>query len=105
MQAHLGQRRKTQPPKRVWTYVGFLVYVATGLVYLVGGLLFVPWHWLVPLWVGWLAGLWVTLRLGRRGSWWVLAAAPIAFAVLWVYVEAGWAMWDWVVEDLPLGGR
>ncbi|HSJ83302.1 MAG TPA: hypothetical protein VLA91_05740 [Acidimicrobiia bacterium] len=86
-------------------YIGFLVYVAVGFAYLVGGLLFVPGLWLVPLWGGWLVGLWVAYRLMLRRSSWVVAAALVALAVLWAYVEVGWAMWGWAVEDLPLGGR
>lgn len=86
-------------------YTGFVVYVAVGFVYLVGGLLFVPRLWLVPLWGGWLVGLWVAYRLMLRRSRWVLGAAPVALAVMWVYLEVGWAMWGWAVEDLPLGGR
>ncbi len=85
------------------SYVGFGVYVATGLVYLGGGLFFVPGPWLVPLWGGWLVGLWVAYRLMLRRSYWVVAAAPVALVVLWAYVSAGWAMWGWAVEDLPPG--
>ena len=105
MQAPVDRSEKTEPSKRVLTYIGFLVYVAVGFVYLVGGLLFVPGLWLVPLWGGWLVGLWVAYRLMLRRSCWVVAAAPVALAVLWAYVEVGWAMWGWAVEDLPLGGR
>jgi len=79
--------------------------VAAGLAFLVGGLLFVPRLWLVPLWGGWLVGLWVANRLMRRGSTWVLATAPVALLALWAYVTPGWAMWGWVVEDLPFGVR
>jgi hypothetical protein len=105
VQAHVSGKGETEPSNRVWASIGFFVYVGTGFVYLIGGLLFVPWHWLIPLWAGWLVGLWGTYRLERRRSWWVLAAAPIVLVVLWVYLEAGWDMWDWAVEDLPLGGR
>lgn len=105
MQTHVDRNLKTEASKRVLAYVGFLVYVAAGLVFLVGGLVSVPRLWLVPLWGGWLVGLGVAYRLMRRRSWWVVATAPVALAVLWAYVEAGWAMWGWAVEDLPLGGR
>jgi hypothetical protein len=105
MQAPVDRNEKAEPSKRVLSYVGFLVYVAEGLVYLVGGLLFVPGLWLVPLWGGWLVGLWVAYRLMLRRSHWVVAAAPVALAVLWAYVTAGWAMWGWAVEDLPFGVR
>jgi hypothetical protein len=105
MQAPADRNEKTEPSKRVFSYVGFLVYVAVGLVYLVGGLFFVPGLWLVPLWGGWLVGLWVAYRLMLRRSYWVVVAAPVALAILWAYVTAGWAMWGWATEDLPSGVR
>lgn len=105
MHVPVDRNERTKPLKRVWSYVGFFVYLTAGFVYLVGGLLFVPGLWLVPLWGGWLMGLWVVYRLMRRRSWWVIAATPIALVVLWAYVEAGWVMWGWAVEDLPLGVR
>ena len=105
MQVPFGRNEKTEPSKRVLWYVGLLVYVATGLVYLVGGLFFVPGLWLVPIWGGWLVGLWVAYRLMLRRSYWVVAAVPVALVVLWAYVTVGWAMWGWAVEDLPFGVR
>lgn len=105
MQAHAGRSAKAESSKTALSYIALAIYGVVGLVYLVGGPLFVPFHWLVPLWIGWLVGLWVTNRLVRRRSWWALAAAPVALVVLWAYAEAGWAMWDWAVEDLPLRSR
>jgi hypothetical protein len=105
MQAHADRNEETEPSKRVMSNVGFLVYVAAGLVYLVAGLLFVPGLWSVPLWGGWLVGLLVAYRLMLRRSHWVIATAPVALAILWAYVTAGWAMWGWAVEDLPFGLR
>jgi hypothetical protein len=105
MEGRVDRREKSEHSKGPVTYIGFIAYVGVGLVFLVGGLLFVPRLWLVPLWGGWLVGLWVAYRLMRRGSYWVLATAPVALAALWAYVTAGWAMWGWVVEDLPLGVR
>jgi len=105
MQARVDRNEETGHSRRVVKYIGFLAYLATGLVSLLGGLLFVPRLWLVPLWGGWLVGLWVAHQLMLRGSLWVLATAPIALAALWAYVTAGWAMWGWVVEDLPFGVR
>lgn len=105
MQIHIDRSEKAEQPKPTLSYVGFLVYVATGLVFVVGGLYFVPGIWLVPLWGGWLLGLWIAYRLMSRRSSWVLAIAPVALVVLWAYVTAGWALWGWVVEDLPLGMR
>lgn len=105
MQVHLDRNEKTEQSKRTSSYVGFLAYLATGLVFVVGGVFFVPGLWLLPLWGGWLLGLWVAYRLMRRRSSWVLAVAPGALVVLWAYVTAGWALWGWVVEDLPFGVR
>lgn len=105
MQTLVGRNQKTEQPKRVSSYVGFLAYVAAGLVFVVGGISFVPGLWLVPLWGGWLLGLWLAYRLMRRRSPWMLAMAPVALVVLWAYVTAGWALWGWVVEDLPLDVR
>ncbi len=105
MQVHLDRNEKTEQPKRVSSFVAFLAYVATGFVFVVAGGYFVPRLWLVPLWGGWLLGLWVAYRLMRSRSSWLLAMAPGALVVLWAYVTAGWALWGWVVEDLPLGVR
>lgn len=105
MQAHVDRNSKTENSKRVWIFVGFVFYLAGGLVFLVGGLLFVPGLWLMPLWGGWLVGLWIAYRLMLRRSWWTLAAAPLALAIMGAYVGAGWAMWGWTVEDLPVGVR
>jgi hypothetical protein len=105
MQTHIDRTWTSDPSRRLWSLVGFLIYVAVGVVFLVGGLLFVPGYWLVPLWGGWLVGLFVAYRLMQQRSWWTFVAAPLALAVLWAYLEAGWAMWGWAVEDLPLGGR
>ncbi|MFP4074039.1 MAG: hypothetical protein ACLFVZ_08365 [Actinomycetota bacterium] len=105
MQAHLDPAEKTGRSNRVSSYVGFLAYLATGLIFVVGGVYLVPGLWLVPIWGGWLVGLWVAYRLMSRGSPWVLAMAPAALIVLWAYVTAGWSLWGWVVEDLPLGVR
>lgn len=104
-QTQLHRSEKAEQPKPTWSYLGFLAYVATGLVFVVGGVFFVPGLWLVPLWGGWLLGLWVAYRLVRRRSSWVLAMAPVALVVLWAYITAGWDLWGWVVEDLPLGVR
>lgn len=91
--------------RRIWPVAGFLAYLITGPVFLVGGLLFVPGLWLLPLGAIWLAGLWVAHRLMVSRSHWILAAAPIALIFFWAYVEAGWSLWGWVVEDLPLNVR
>lgn len=90
---------------RVVGYAGFFAYLGAGLVFVIGGMLFVPRPWLVPLWGGWLVGSLIAYRLMSRRSWWVLAMAPIALICLWAYVTAGWSMWGWVVEDLPVGVR
>jgi hypothetical protein len=105
MQAHVDRNSKSQPSKHLWSFLGFLLYLAVGVAFLVGGFLFVPPLWLVPLWGGWLLGLWITYRLMSRRSWWTLAAAPLALTTLWAYLQAGWGMWGWAVEDLPFGGR
>jgi hypothetical protein len=105
MQIHLDRASTLVRPRKFGPVAGFVAYLATGLVFLVGGLLFVPGFWLLPLWASWLAGLWVAYRLMVRRSYWTLAAPPIALLFLWAYVEAGWALWGWVVEDLPLLAR
>lgn len=105
MQTHVDRASTFGRPRKIGPVAGFLAYLATGLVFLVGGLFFVPGLWLLPMWAGWLAGLWVAYRLMVRGSHWALAAAPIALLLLWAYVEAGWSLWGWVVEDLPLHAR
>jgi hypothetical protein len=105
MQTHMARVTRPRPSRKIGPAAGFLGYLATGLVFLVGGFHFVPGLWLLPMWASWLVGLWMAYRLMAAGSGWSLAAAPIALVFLWAYVAAGWALWGWVVEDLPINAR
>lgn len=80
--------------QRVLVVVGFLGFLGAGLFYLGSGLV-VPGLWVVPLWAIWIAGLWVTVRLAQRWSWWTLATGPVAFGIWWLYVTAGDIFLNW----------
>lgn len=80
--------------QKVAVVLGFLGFLGAGLFYLGSGLV-VPGLWVVPLWAIWIAGMWVTVRLMQRWSWWTLATGPVAFGIWWLYVTAGDVFLDW----------
>jgi hypothetical protein len=62
-------------------------FAASGLV--------APLWGIVVLYVGWLIGLWVTIRLFRSRSLWTLAMPVVALAFWWVVLTIGESAFDW----------
>jgi hypothetical protein len=80
---------------RILGLVGLLLYVATGLFpFAVSGLVAPLWG-IAVLYIGWLLGLWLTIRLYQRRSAWALAMPVAAFAFWWVVVTIGETAFDW----------
>ena len=83
------------PAGRILALVGLVLYVATGVFpYLASGLVAPLWG-IALLWVGWLLGLWVTIRLVRRRSPWALAMPVAALAFWWLVITLGETFFDW----------
>ena len=80
---------------RVLGLIGLILYVGTGLFpYLASGLVAPLWG-IAVLYAGWLVGLWLTIRLFRRGSAWALAMPVAAVAFWWVVVTMGESVFGW----------
>ena len=77
------------PASRVLGLIGLILYIGTGVFpYLASGLVAPLWG-IAVLYAGWLVGLWLTIRLFRRGSAWALAMQVAAVAFWWVVVTMG----------------
>jgi hypothetical protein len=74
--------------------VGLVAYAATGILYLASGLL-VPGPWIVVLWVIWIAGLYLTVRLFRDARHWTPVVAVAAANFWWLFVTLGENMFGW----------
>lgn len=75
-------------------WVGIVLYLVLGFLYLTSGLV-VPLPGLVVLWLVWLAGWLVVVRLFRTRRVWT-PIVPLAGAVFWwVYLILGEALFDW----------
>ena len=79
---------------KVLGIVGIVLYGIVGYVYLVSGLV-VPGVWLIVLWLGWIAGLWVLVRVFRTMRAWTPLVAVGAMAVWAIYVSLGGYLLDW----------
>jgi hypothetical protein len=79
---------------RVIGVIGLLLYVAVGFFYLTSGLV-VPGVALVILWVVWLAGIWLVVRVFTRRPEWTFLVA-VGAAVFWfLYLNIGSAIFGW----------
>lgn len=74
--------------------LGLIAYLGVGFLYLTSGLV-VPGVALLVLWAVWLVGVWGVARLVMRWSWWVWAAAPVAFAFWALYLAVGEDLFGW----------
>ncbi len=80
---------------RVLALVSLILYLVTGVFpYLASGLVAPLWG-IAVLWVGWLVGLWLTIRLFRARSPWTLAMPVAAVAFWWVVIALGENLFDW----------
>ena len=80
---------------RVVSLIGLILYIATGVFpYLASGLVAPMWG-IIVLWVGWLAGLWLTIALFRRRSGWALAMPVVAIGYWWLIITLGERLFDW----------
>ncbi|MGH8944197.1 MAG: hypothetical protein ACRDWF_15375 [Acidimicrobiia bacterium] len=83
------------PPSRVLGLIGLILYVGTGVFpYLASGLVAPLWG-IAVLYAGWLVGLWLTIRLFRRGSALAIAMPVAAVAFWWVVVTMGESVFGW----------
>ncbi|MGY1832519.1 hypothetical protein ACI8AA_19065 [Geodermatophilus sp. SYSU D01180] len=71
-----------------------LAHLVVGWFYLAGGLV-VPGPVLVPLWLIWLAGAVVLVRLAVRRSWWTPAVPVEAAVLLGLVVAVGGELLGW----------
>lgn len=79
---------------RVLGIIGFVLYLGVGFFYLTSGLV-VPGIALVILWLVWLAGLWLAIRLFRTRPHLVPLVA-VGAAIFWfIYVQGGSAIFGW----------
>jgi len=74
--------------------VGIILYLIVGYFYLVSGLV-VPGVWLIVLWLIWIAGIYVLVRVFRTARAWTPLVAVGAMAVWAIYVSLGGALLDW----------
>jgi hypothetical protein len=83
------------PASRIVALVGIILYLATGVFpYLASGLVAPLWG-IAALYVGWLVGLWVTIRLFRARSAWTLAMPLVALGFWWLVITLGESFFDW----------
>lgn len=83
------------PAGRVAGLAGLVLYIATGVFpYLASGLVAPLWG-IAVLYVGWLVGLWLTVRLYRRRSAWALVMPLAALAFWWGIITLGESFFDW----------
>jgi len=74
--------------------IGIVLYGVVGYVYLVSGLV-VPGVWLIILWLVWVAGIYVLVRVFRNARPWTPLVAVGAMAVWAIYVSLGGFLLDW----------
>lgn len=83
------------PAGRILALVGLILYLVTGVFPFAASGLVAPLWGIVVLYVGWLIGLWVTIRLFRSRSLWTLAMPVVALAFWWVVLTIGESAFDW----------
>jgi hypothetical protein len=74
--------------------VGIVAYAVAGFLYITSGLV-VPSPWLLVLWVAWLAGVYLVIRLFRDRRPWTFLAAAAAVAFWWLFLTLGEAIFGW----------
>lgn len=79
---------------RISGTVGVVLYLIAGFIYLVSGLA-VPIPWLIVLWLVWLGGLVILVRVWRRRRVWTPAVAVAALAFWAIYLLVGSALFNW----------
>jgi hypothetical protein len=80
---------------RILAWAGLVLYIGTGVFpYLASGLVAPLWG-IVVLYVGWLAGLWLTVSLVRWRSGWALALPAAALAFWWLVIALGESFFGW----------
>ncbi|HXV72516.1 MAG TPA: hypothetical protein VEB69_14090 [Acidimicrobiia bacterium] len=75
-------------------FLGVLLYLALGFLYLTSGLV-VPLPGLIVLWAVWVAGWFLVVRLFRTRRVWVPVVAVGGVLFWWGYVSLGAALFDW----------
>ncbi len=82
----------------VWPTVigilGIVGFAATGVLYLVSGLV-VPLPWLWVLWAIWLIGIYPLVVVFRRSRAWTPVVAVGAIGFWFIYTSVGAALLDW----------
>ncbi len=85
----------TWPAGRILALIGVILYVCTGVFpYAASGLVAPLWG-IAVLYVGWLLGLVLTIRLFQRRSAWALAMPVAALAWWWLVVTVGESVFGW----------
>lgn len=80
---------------RILALIGLVLYLATGVFpYLASGLVAPLWG-IAALYVGWLAGLWLTIGLVRRRSAWAVAMPLVSLAFWWLVIAIGESVFGW----------
>jgi hypothetical protein len=75
-------------------WMGIVLYLVLGLLYLTSGLV-VPLPGLVVLWLVWVAGWFLVVRLFRARRVWTPIVALAGAVFWWVYLSLGAALFDW----------
>ena len=83
------------PPGRILAVVGLVLYVATGVFPFAASGLVAPLWGIAVLYLGWIVGLWLTVRLYRSGSAWALVMPVAALAFWWLVVTIGESVFGW----------
>jgi len=86
---------ETWPAGRIGGLVGLVLYIATGVFPFAASGLVAPLWGIAVLYLGWLLGLWLTIRLYRSRSAWALAMPLAALAFWWVVITIGESAFDW----------
>ena len=74
--------------------LGIVLYLATGFLYLAGGLV-VPAPWLLLLWAIWVAGLYLLVIVFRSRRVWTPLVAVGAAVFWWLFLTIGENVFDW----------
>jgi len=83
------------PIGRVLALVGVVLYLATGVFpYLASGLVAPVWG-IALLYLGWLVGLWWTVRLFQRKAAWGLAMPLASLVFWWLVITVGESVFGW----------
>ncbi len=86
---------ETWPAGRIGGLVGLVIYIATGVFPFAASGLVAPLWGIAVLYVGWLLGLLLAIRLYRSRSAWTLAMPVAALAFWWVVITIGESAFGW----------